>query len=320
MEYNFEELKFNVLRNEHKLYPSILKLYKETSNYDKHLDFVEKKYNTSVYNCANIGYLAFENNNVAAYYGVFPIRLTYKGTNYLAAQSGDTLTHPNYQKKGLFIHLAQLTYQLAEKEGIQFVFGFPNKNSFPGFQKKLNWEFDHKILEFVIKVNTLPLAEVLSKFNKLNNLYLKLTAKSLNQYCIDPNTISLDGFNSQTDYVSVKKDIDFFKYKTYNNALLIKKNNFLIYLKVDVHLIIGDVAYFEKSLLNQFIATIRQLAFNLFVYKIKFYLSPNHWLCQYLKEQFESIENNYAGFCFFNNDIRFPIDKAVFTAADFDTF
>jgi hypothetical protein len=320
MEYNYEELKFNILRNDKAYYPSILKLYKETSNYNKNISFVEKKYNTNIFGRSNIGYLAFERDNVASYYGVFPIYLTYKGVDYLAAQSGDTLTHPNYQKKGLFTFLAKITYQLALQENIQFVFGFPNKNSLPGFQKKLNWVFDQKIHEFVIKVNTLPLAELLSKYESLNTIYLNYTRRILEKYQVLPNEVSLSGFNSQSDYLCVKKDHNFFQYKSYSNAVLMEKNGFLIYLKVEIHLIIGEVGYFEKRKFPEFIKTIKQLAAKLMVYKVKFYLSATHWLHSYLKDQINPIDNNYIGFCFFNDQVKLPIDKAVFTAADFDTF
>lgn len=320
MEYNFEGLKFHIVRNQKSHYPSILKLYHETSGYQKNLNFVERKYDTAIYGKSDIGFLAYDNKQIASYYGVFPIKMRYKNVEYLAAQSGDTLTHPNYQKKGLFTHLAKETYLLAQKENIQFVFGFPNKNSLPGFQKKLNWVCHHKMQEITIAVNTIPLAELVSKKNILNEIYLSWVNKIISKYRVNPNQVPLDGFNTQDKYLSVKKDVDFFMYKKYSSASLISKNNFLIYLKVETHLIIGDVAFFEIEKLPEFISTIKQMARLLFAYKIKFYLSSNHWLFQYLKEKYTPIDNNYIGFCFINQNMTFPVDDALFCAADFDTF
>jgi hypothetical protein len=320
MEYNFDELKFLIIRNGRSHYVSILKLYHETSGYKKNIDFIEKKYDTSIYSKVNIGYLAYDGENVSSYYGVFPIKMVYKNVEYLAAQSGDTLTHPNYQKKGLFTYLAKETYTLAEKEGIQFVFGFPNKNSLPGFQKKLNWICKHKMQEFSLTVNSLPVAELVSKKNFLNELYLSWVNKVLNKYKVNPNKVDINGFNTQHDYLRVKKDLDFFRYKRYSNSSLILRNNFLIYLKVETHLIIGDVAFFEKVRFPEFLKTIKQLAQKLMVYKIKFYLSENHWLFAYLKEKSKPIDNNYIGFCFFNQNHELLVNDALFSAADFDTF
>jgi GNAT superfamily N-acetyltransferase len=320
MEYNFEGIKFQIVRNEKAHYASILKLYHETSGYQKNIDFVEKKYDTSIYNRKNIGFLAFEGDHVASYYGVFPIKMIYKEVEYLAAQSGDTLTHPHYQKKGLFTHLAKECYQLAQKESIQFVFGFPNKNSLPGFQKKLNWICEHKIKEFSITVNTLPMAELVSKKQFFSKLYTSWVNNRLKKYLVKPSNIALDGFNTQTNKLRVKKDVDFFNYKKYSNASLILKNDYLIYLKVETHLIVGDVAYFDIEKLPQFLVTLKQLARMLLVYKIKFYLSSNHWLFGYLKNHFQPIDNNYIGFCFFDQNNTISIDDALFSAADFDTF
>jgi GNAT superfamily N-acetyltransferase len=320
MEYNFDGLKFNIIRNDKAYYPSILKLYKETSNYKKDLNFVERKYNTSIYGPTNIGFLAFDGDQVASYYGVFPIKMVYKNVEYLAAQSGDTLTHPNYQMKGLFTHLAKEAYEVAKKENIHFVYGFPNKNSIHGLQRKLNWVFHHKMQEFSISVNSLPVGELLSKINFFNGVYLTWVNKLLRKDMVNPNEVGLEGFNTQQNYLRVKKDLDFFSYKKYDNATLISRNSFLIYLKVETHLIIGDVAFFEKQRFPEFISTIKQIARKLLVFKIKFYLSQNHWLFVYLKEQFQPIENNPIGFCFFNQNCILPVEDALFSAADFDTF
>lgn len=320
MEYNFKEQKFKIIRNDKAYYPSILKLYKETSDYHKDLNFIENKYNTSVYGPINIGYLAFDQDNVASYYGVFPINLTFNGIEYLAAQSGDTLTHPNYQKKGLFTYLAKVSYELALQENVQLVFGFPNKNSLPGFQKNLNWVCHHKMQELTIPVNTLPIAELVSKKDFLNKIYISWVANILNKIKVNPNEAALEGFNTQVNLLRVKKDLNFFKYKRYSNATLISKNNFLIFLKVETHLIIGDVAFFDKNKLAEFLNTIKQLARQLLVFKIKFYLSSNHWLFDYLKDAYTPVDNNYIGFCFINQNVSIPFEDALFSAADFDTF
>lgn len=320
MEYNFEGYKFKILRNKLSLYNSILKLYKETSNYKSDLNFIENKYNTSLYGKSDIGFLAFDESNIAAYYGVFPMRLTQFNTNFIAAQSGDTLTHPNYQKKGLFTFLAQKTYELAREQNIDIVFGFPNKNSLPGFQKKLNWEFHDKIKEIVIPVKTLPLGELSSKFAFLNNFYRIFSKSILKKYTVEASQISLEGFDTQKEFLRVKKDLDFFQYKKYSEANLIKIDNFIIYLKVETHLIIGDVSFFEANRLNDFISTIKKLAQKLMVFKIKFYLTSNHWLFQYLKDMFPQHENNNVGFCVLKKMNSIELENALFTASDFDTF
>src|SRR6185295_4439504 len=95
----------------------------------------------------------------AAFYGVFPVLVLISGKEVLAAQSGDTMTHRDHQKKGLFIKLAQRTFETCREKGIELVFGLPNSNSYHGFTKKLNWQHKDDIGRFDLKlsIKTFPL-------------------------------------------------------------------------------------------------------------------------------------------------------------------
>src|SRR6187402_3609887 len=93
------------------------------------LDFFKRKYNTAFTGAMYVGFLAYDGNQPAAFYGVIPCFINCKGNSMLAAQSADTMTHPDHRGKGFFTELAELTYQLCRTEGIQVLFGFPNQNS-----------------------------------------------------------------------------------------------------------------------------------------------------------------------------------------------
>src|SRR5437588_761672 len=78
-----------------------------------------KKYDTAYLGVEYIGYIAYDNNRVPiAYYGIVPCFIRYNNQLYLGAQSVDTMTHEKYRFKGLFVQLANLTYDLAMDEGI----------------------------------------------------------------------------------------------------------------------------------------------------------------------------------------------------------
>jgi hypothetical protein len=79
-------------------------------------------------------------DEVAASYSTIPRRFWVYGSERLGALSLDTLTGSAWRKRGLFVHLAQLTYARAAREGGAFVYGFPNENSAPGFLKHLGWK------------------------------------------------------------------------------------------------------------------------------------------------------------------------------------
>ena len=66
-----------------------------------------------------------------------------------------TMTHPNYEGKGLFVNLAKMVFDKLAKEGYQFVYTFPNQKSHGIFISKLNF----------IDIGTIPMLQC-----DLNNL------------------------------------------------------------------------------------------------------------------------------------------------------
>jgi GNAT superfamily N-acetyltransferase len=102
-------------------------------------------------NPAGAGYirLAEHDGKIVGQYAVIPARFrlgTDGGSEQVLAMSCDTMTHPAYQRQGMFVRLAQELYtELASQLGVTTVWGFPNSISRPGLNGKLGW-FD--IYEF----------------------------------------------------------------------------------------------------------------------------------------------------------------------------
>jgi GNAT superfamily N-acetyltransferase len=76
---------------------------------------------------------------LAALYATLPSHVCAGGRSRIALQSLDTLTDAEFRGRGLFGQLAQSTFARAERDGLAFVYGFPNKHSAPGFFGKLGW-------------------------------------------------------------------------------------------------------------------------------------------------------------------------------------
>lgn len=77
---------------------------------------------------------------MAAHYACVPARASVGGSVVNALLSLNTATDPDYQGQGLFTRLAQTTYQMAEAEGVDCIFGIANANSTPGFVRKLGFQ------------------------------------------------------------------------------------------------------------------------------------------------------------------------------------
>ncbi len=98
-------------------------LYNAVFKKDLTTEYFRKKYDTHNFGTAFIGYLAFnESGEAIAFYGVLPSYFQMNGKTILVAQSADTMTNPAYQKHGLFIYLAQKTYELARQNKVKFLY------------------------------------------------------------------------------------------------------------------------------------------------------------------------------------------------------
>lgn len=86
-----------------------------------------------------VGYDAWDGDTLAAHYVCIPTRIKLYGRELRALLSLNTATHPDYQGKGLFTKLAELTYQDGAEAGFECVFGVANANSTPGFVRKLGF-------------------------------------------------------------------------------------------------------------------------------------------------------------------------------------
>jgi len=313
-----EEYLFNRLDKES--YDLIQELYLTSFNLKESLSYIRHKYDTSYTGVMNIGYLAVSQDGApAAYYGVFPMILSSGGKDILVAQSGDTMTAPDHRGKGLFVKLAQMTYQLAWEEKVKLVFGFPNENSFPGFKKKLNWEFHGTMQRFTFTNCALPACEISSKNKTISGIYQSFIRMVLKKYKLPLTEDDISRFKDPGTLSGIKKDLHFFKYKLLNKKNhLIRIKGFSMLIKADPHLLIGAVSYFEKERVGEFLSSIKRLAILLGCKKTHISLSNNHWLFTYLLPFQQPEESLPIGFL--RSGSGFPVTEIAFTSADFDTF
>lgn len=291
-------------------------LYGEVSNLHFPIEFFEKKFSTQHTGKRDIGFIAYDNENKpAAYYGVFPCIIEYDKIRLVAAQSGDTMTHPKHQGKGLFTRLAKMTYELAEKEGIKFIFGFPNKNSYPGFIRKLGWIHKENMRTYIFNINTLPIIKAAKKFN-LNVFYRFYSMVIFNKYISKSTSFNNSVINS--DNGGVLHDDPFFNYKTYSENFIIELEGVKMWIKLDGKLWIGDVERTSIEKFNKALRRLRKLCFLAGCTQILWNLSPNSYWDILLSKEHSYKEGLPIGFMDFESKINF--EKIKFTGGDFDTF
>lgn len=103
----------------------------------KHLEW---QYNNPPDGEAVTTFYVSADNEDAAVYSVFPVAFqSSKHGSLKGSQSLDTLTDERHRGKGAFVACAKSNYNSAVNHGIDFVYGFPNQFSAPGFFNKLGW-------------------------------------------------------------------------------------------------------------------------------------------------------------------------------------
>jgi GNAT superfamily N-acetyltransferase len=309
-EYTFERVSTKRLKD-------IQYLYKACFNEDVSMDFLTKKYDTKKLGAENTGFIAYSGKgDPTAYYGVFPCRVSADGTIILAAQSGDTMTHPEHRGKGLFIKLAQHTYSLCGELGIRFVFGFPNENSYPGFVRKLNWVHEENLNIYKIKVFTFPLAYICNKLHFLQGLYrwyagiILKSRLSKKKYFVNPIT--------SEKYFGVIRDKDFFEYKNYLPKHLVEVNSKCVYLKISSALRVGDVEDCSEDEFNNIVKKLKNLARLLGNYAVIFYYSPEVKFNDYLQKNHDAVKGLPVGWVDLESGLK--LNKLKFAQADLDTY
>lgn len=70
---------------------------------------------------------------------VIPLRIQVGNEVHLGSVMVNLVVHPNYRRQGIFSSLVPFCYEEAQRLGVQFSYGFPNPNSYPGFVGRLAW-------------------------------------------------------------------------------------------------------------------------------------------------------------------------------------
>src|SRR6185312_8205359 len=230
--------------------------------------YFSRKYDTAYTGVCYTGFMAYNDELPISYYGVIPCFIKYDDKIILAAQSADTMTHPRYRNKGLFVELATLTYHLCGDTGIQLVFGFPNQNSLHGFINKLGWQLTETMDCFIIPTGTPQWKRLSRKVPFFKNLYNR-HQKTLEKYLLlrqqgTINSVSADG------YAGVYRDYDYLKYKARALHRLIKMGGSGVWMKINNELLIGDMDIIPANF-DSVMAVLKTFAYKIGIKEMHFH-------------------------------------------------
>ena len=292
----------------------LIYLMKSVHGRAKSFDYFKKKYDTKYTGKENIGFFAYDNKGEpAAFYGIFPCIMTDGKVQFVAGQTGDVITNPNHQKKGLFYSVAKKTHDLAKEEGLQLTFGFPNSNSAPGFFKKLNWIKIGRLTLFEKSYKTLNFYNILNKYKFSKPFYFTYFKIFHFFNKCEPFVSS----NNIENRISLLRNSAYLENKSYEKTYFVKINKFKIWFKFGDGILIGDIEKFDLSESETFFKCLNSFANQIGIKKIKLECMPNSFLFELFSQKFlqnESIEIGYLPF----NDLDYS--NLLLSGGDSDTF
>lgn len=281
------------------------------------VDYFIKKFNQSYINKNFLGYIAYAvDGEPAAFYGAFPCYITNGNEKLLACQSGDTITSPKHQKKGLFIFLAETTYKLAISEGYSIIFGFPNINSAYGFFNKLNWNENEKLNKYIVEYSNFNFYGLCNKVKFLLPIYKKYIDKKLSNYKTNSTEFSN---HYKNHFFELEKDDNYINYKlSYNDSHLIKFDGFVFWIKFSDGLLIGNIGYFDLTKINHFKNALKRLSNKLGVNKITALANDETNLDLIFKDWAHKQDSDMV-----SGSLTFNLEKPInikYSLSDSDTF
>ena len=305
--YRTEQLDDSNLKDVHFLYEKIFKQHISIDN-------LAKKYDTSYTGISHVTFLAYDGEKPIAFYGALPQRMNYNGESILAVHTCDSLTLPEYQRKGLHKMLALKAYDLMRKEGVRFVYAFHSENTFHSC-KKLDWKLTYSIKGFLIKTTNIPVAKAVRKFKPLIEPFDNYARNVLAPYLIEANQ-----FENSNESEGLYHDYNaaFFNYKCFTNNFIIQIENVNFWLNVTSRVSVGDVLFETESDLLNGIEKLRKLTSKLGLNEILFQTTPGTRIEQILSKHFTGFESWKVGYYLFDNQI--DIDQLKVNYGDLDTF
>jgi len=291
-------------------------LFKESRGIDISVEYLQKKYNTAYTSKTYLAHFAYTKDGIpAAFFCLFPGFLSINGNKNLSGQSADIITHKDHQRKGLFGLLGRETEKLALEEGVNYLYAFPNDNSFPGFTRSLNWHHSGNFHQYIFKVGGIPFFRILRKL-RMQFLY-RIWVSIITRNSTKPNDSFLNSQkNSKQD--GAWRDNDFYHYKQYNRSFQLIWEGVSIWAKIDGALIIGDIDISNNFSAKEIINKLKKLTTSLGLDQFSISSSEGSELDLFLNSEYPFVLG--VPIVFKNLHSPEQILPLKFTGADLDVF
>lgn len=170
-------------------------------------------------------------NDIAGINGFLAVPFICKNDKLFAAQSCDSAVLNKYKGKGIFSSIIKRAQTQLKADDVDFLFGFPNQYSYPGFIK-LGWKHTVDFSRFFLPINCYAILQnkigktcahiihvILKRIllSKVNQLAKKTFNGTINSNDLCPFTKEDFAIINNCDKIMTKRNIECYDYKLDNN-------------------------------------------------------------------------------------------------------
>jgi hypothetical protein len=170
--------------------------------------------------------LAFDGSLVGHYAVIpFPLKNDDSQFSYKSFLSMTTMVAPSHRKYGLFTRLAEQTYEEMKLDGADWVMGFPNEMSAPGFRKRLGWDVldtDHIVS---IARSQLFLLQNAAEMDAQRRYFADFSDREMREWRLSKPGASYEWKNGMA-YKEYNGQIDVIYCRSYEDVLSLPKADF----------------------------------------------------------------------------------------------
>lgn len=308
MEFRYERV------NEHKT-ADLQQLFAEVFHRSISTEYMCRKYAAVYPGKGWYGCLAYHKNKPVAFFGTVVVQTVYRGETVFSGQVVDSMTAPDYLKKGLYTRLAKQTFEWLQQDGVAFVWGFANQDSEAAVTKKLDFVFEHRLTAFRLTQGEWLLGKISGKL--FPRVVHDRAERILKKYRV------LADFKGSVTYDSEAVTLDrspvYFAYKSYTSNWVIELEGTRFWVKISNGLLIGDVEYTSTDVLRKGMDALLRIVRKYRLGKVYFHGIAPSVFTQVLDE-FQPVKTPSWSLCYHNFSCRFPLEKLAVTLGDIDTF
>jgi GNAT superfamily N-acetyltransferase len=224
-------------------------------------EYFKKKYDTAYTGVPAAAYLAYKENDVAAFYGAIPQLWAGKERTIKVGHACEFITHPSHQRKGLNTRLAGATAERMQQSGVELMYAFHSDQTHRA-AKKSAWSDIGQMYVWEMMTHKLPISQIKHRLRLPTSALQKIRAEF--DEVVTPRTDDSRITETLSDALR--------NYRSFTNNCLVQIKDVQFWLKLDAILHVGWFNAPDAGALQSALNTLSEFCKKKGIAKISFHV------------------------------------------------